>query len=67
MLILGMRILADEMGKSTPQRCKSPHMNNEEPIRNSHFPDGHPPNGNGEDTPDQVSQYILFSTYLKNS
>ena len=30
-------------------------MNNEEPIRNSHFPDGHPPNGNGEDTPDQVS------------
>jgi len=48
-----MRILADEMGKSTPQRCKSPHMNNEEPIRNSHFPDGHPPNGNGEDTPDQ--------------
>ena len=49
----GMKVLADEMQRSTP-RPKSPHMNNEEPISFSHYPDGQPPNGNAEDEVDQV-------------
>lgn len=35
----GMRVLVDQIKASTP-RPKSPHMNNEEPIKNSHYPDG---------------------------
>ena len=50
----GMKVLADEMQRSTP-RPKSPHMNNEEPISFSHYPDGQPPNGNAEDEVDQVN------------
>lgn len=38
----GMRVLVDELKSSTP-RPKSPHMNNEEPISFSHYPDGQPP------------------------
>ena len=50
----GMKVLADEMQRSTP-RPKSPHMNNEEPISFSHYPDGQPPNGNAEDEVDRVN------------
>jgi hypothetical protein len=39
----GMRVLVDELKTSTPTRPKSPHMNNEEPINYSHYPDGQPP------------------------
>ena len=42
-----MKVLVEELKSSTP-RPKSPHMNNEEPINYSHYPDGHPPNGNDE-------------------
>lgn len=38
----GMRVMVDELKASTP-RPKSPHMNNEEPISFSHYPDGQPP------------------------
>ena len=37
-----MRVLVDELKSSTPHP-KSPHMNNEEPISFSHYPDGQPP------------------------
>jgi len=38
----GMRVLVDQIKASTP-RPKSPHMNNEEPIKNSHYPAGEQP------------------------
>jgi len=38
----GMRVLVDQIKAATP-RPKSPHMNNEEPIKNSHYPDGRAP------------------------
>ena len=37
-----MRVLVDQIKASTP-RPKSPHMNNEEPIKNSHYPAGEQP------------------------
>jgi len=37
-----MRRLVDEIQSSTP-RPRSPHMNNEEPIELSHYPDGRAP------------------------
>jgi len=48
-----MRVLVDELKSSTP-RPKSPHMNNEEPISFSHYPDGQPPveAANGQDDVD---------------
>ena len=48
----GMRVMVDELKSSTP-RAKSPHMNNEEPISFSHYPDGRPPN----DEIDEVSNF----------
>lgn len=53
----GMRVLVAELKSSTP-RSKSPHMNNEEPISFSHYPDGHPPN---DDEVDEVSWQQLTS------
>ena len=44
-----MRVLVDQIKSSTP-RPKSPHMNNEEPIKNSHYPDGRAPE-EGETAP----------------
>jgi len=44
----GMRVMLAEMDAHSTPRPKSPHMNNEEPISFSHYPDGHPPNGNDE-------------------
>ena len=38
----GMRVLVDQMQSQTP-RPRSPHMNNEEPINLSHYPDGRAP------------------------
>ncbi len=54
----GMKVLVDEMKKSSP-RPKSPHMNNEEPISFSHYPDGQPPNG--DDEVDEVRHEIKVS------
>ena len=45
-----MRVLVEQMS-STP-RARSPHMNNEEPINLSHYPDGRAPEENaGKVTP----------------
>merc|ERR1719510_2913438 len=44
----GMKVLVDQLENVTP-RARSPHMNNEEPIKLSHYPDGTAPdieNGN---------------------
>ena len=41
----GMRVLVDQIKAATP-RPKSPHMNNEEPINLSHYPDGRAPEEN---------------------
>ena len=68
-----MRVLVDEIEKHTPARPKSPHMNNEEPISFSHFPDGHPPtppppepNGDAaEDEVDKVCFVIYFTKKLQ--
>merc|ERR1739848_101031 len=49
----GMRVMLAEIGAHSTPRPKSPHMNNEEPISFSHYPDGQPPNGNAEDEVDQ--------------
>ena len=38
----GMRVLVDQIQYETP-RARSPHMNNEEPINLSHYPDGRAP------------------------
>lgn len=38
----GMRVLVDELEATAP-RPRSPHMNNEEPINLSHYPDGRKP------------------------
>ena len=47
----GMRVLVDQIQSSTP-RARSPHMNNEEPINLSHYPDGRAPEENaGKVTP----------------
>eukprot|EP00095_Tigriopus_kingsejongensis_P003692 snap_masked-scaffold11_size778918-processed-gene-6.28 protein:Tk03692 transcript:snap_masked-scaffold11_size778918-processed-gene-6.28-mRNA-1 annotation:"ablim " len=43
----GMRVLVEQIQSSTP-RARSPHMNNEEPINLSHYPDGRAPEENGE-------------------
>ena len=53
----GMRVLVDELKSSTP-RPKSPHMNNEEPISFSHYPDGQPPVTNGDEV-DNVSLEMM--------
>lgn len=39
----GMRVMVDELKATSTPRSKSPHMNNEEPISFSHYPDGQPP------------------------
>jgi len=44
----GMRVMLAEIEAHSTPRPKSPHMNNEEPISFSHYPDGHPPNDNDE-------------------
>jgi len=38
----GMKVLVDQLDNMTP-RARSPHMNNEEPIKLSHYPDGTAP------------------------
>lgn len=45
----GMRVLVEQMQSTTP-RARSPHMNNEEPINLSHYPDGRAPE-DGKVTP----------------
>ncbi len=37
-----MRVLVDDCKARSP-RPRSPHMNNEEPINYSHYPEGQPP------------------------
>ena len=48
LIFTGMRVMLAEIDAHSTPRPKSPHMNNEEPISFSHYPDGHPPNDNGE-------------------
>ncbi len=38
-----MRVLVEQMNMSSTPRPRSPHMNNEEPINLSHYPDGRAP------------------------
>ena len=59
-----MRVLVDELKSSTP-RPKSPHMNNEEPISFSHYPDGQPPPEvtNGDEV-DNVSLEMMPKIFL---
>ena len=66
----GMRVLVDEIEKHTPVRPRSPHMNNEEPISFSHFPDGHPPTPpppepNGDAAEDEVDKvrFVMYFPY----
>ena len=48
-LISGMRVLLSELESKSP-RPRSPHMNNEEPISLSHYPDGRPPEERADKT-----------------
>ena len=41
----GMRVMVNELQATAP-RPRSPHMNNEEPINLSHYPDGRKPDEN---------------------
>jgi len=45
----GMNVLVDQLENQTP-RNRSPHMNNEEPIKASHYPDGVVPEIENTDT-----------------
>ena len=67
-----MRVLVNELEASAP-RPRSPHMNNEEPINLSHYPDGRKPEENEskpapierDDFPGQ-STYSIDVEYLRN-
>ena len=61
LIFSGMRVMLAEIDAHSTPRPKSPHMNNEEPISFSHYPDGHPPNDNGEI---DVSKFLIYFTKL---